>query len=164
MSGVYILASISQDTHLFAQRKGRVWVASSGGFDPLHIGHVRMFEAAKELGDVHIVIINNDNWLCKKKGANFMPEQERVELIRSLRSVDGIVLTQHSSDPYDMSVSNELRFLRPDIFVNGGDRKEHNTPEDMVCSELDIQMEFNVGVGGKIQSSSWLLEKYNAQV
>lgn len=145
----------------FSERRDRIWVASSGGFDPLHKGHIRMFEAAKSLGDIHIVIVNNDNWLCKKKGSNFMPEHERLEIILALRSVDGVVLTQHPKDPHDMSVSNELQFLRPNIFVNGGDRKDHNTPETQVCNQLGIQMEFNVGVGGKVQSSSWLLAEHN---
>lgn len=127
----------------------------------MHIGHIRMFEAAKKLGDIHIVIINNDNWLCKKKGANFIPQQERLEIVLALRSVDGVVLTDHPKNPTDMSVSNELRFLYPDIFVNGGDRKNYNTPETDVCNELNIHMEFNIGVGGKVQSSSWLLAGYN---
>ena len=159
MGNVCLIPTPTGVVQNFSKRKGRIWVASSGGFDPIHIGHIRMFEQAKQFGDVHIVIVNNDNWLCKKKGDNFMPQQERVEIILSLRSVDGVVLTQHSKDPSDMSVSNELRFLTPDIFVNGGDRKSNNTPENQVCEELGIQMKFNVGVGGKVQSSSWLLNK-----
>lgn len=134
-------------------------VAVSGGFDPLHIGHVRMFQNAKSLGDRLIVIVNNDNWLKKKKGYAFMPEAERKEIIESIKGVDEVVLTTHPKDPKDMSVSEDLRRIRPDIFANGGDRKPHNTPEDIVCKELGIDMVFNVGHGGKVQSSSWMIEK-----
>lgn len=161
MGNVCIIPTPTGDVQNFSERRNRIWVVSSGGFDPMHIGHIRMFEHAKKLGDTHIVIVNNDNWLCKKKGANFMPQQERIEIILALRSVDGVVLTAHPHNPHDMSVSNELRFLNPDIFVNGGDRKDHNTPETQVCNDLGISMEFNVGVGGKVQSSSWLLAGNN---
>lgn len=136
-----------------------ITVAVSGGFDPLHIGHVRMMEAAKALGDRLVVIINNDNWLKQKKGFAFMPQDERVELIRALACVDDVVLTGHSVDcAGDMSVADALRLLRPNIFANGGDRFSDNTPEHLVCTELGIEMVFNVGAGGKIQSSSWLIK------
>ena len=134
-------------------------IAVSGGFDPLHIGHVRMFEAAKELGDELVVIINNDNWITLKKGKAFMPEQERKELIEALRVVDRVVLTKHEKDTKDLSVCNALREVRPDIFANGGDRKVDNIPEVAVCKEIGCKMVFNVGIGGKIQSSSWLVNK-----
>ena len=159
MSNLCIIPSPTTDIHNFFERKNRIWVASSGGFDPLHAGHIRMLNQAKTMGDIHITIINNDNWLRKKKGINCMPENERAEIILSLYSVDGVVLTDHPKDPTDMSVSQALRFLRPNVFVNGGDRKTHNTPEDDVCQELGIHMEFNVGFGGKVQSSSWIITR-----
>lgn len=134
-------------------------VAVSGGFDPIHVGHVRMFEKAKKLGDKLIVIINNDNWLKQKKGLVFMPQKERKELISALKVVDEAVLTSHKSNPKDMSVCRELKRIKPDIFANGGDRKDDNVPEVQLCKELNIKMVFNVG-GGKIQSSSWLLKDY----
>ena len=137
-----------------------VWVAVSGGFDPVHIGHVRMFEEAKKLGDKLVVILNNDNWLVLKKGYSFMPEQERKELIEALRVVDKVVLTSHAKDAKDMSVADALRKIKPHIFANGGDRKSGNTPEGPVCVEIDCKMIFNIGRGGKIQSSSWLLAKH----
>ena len=133
-------------------------VAVSGGFDPIHIGHIRMFQEAKALGDELIVILNNDNWLHKKKGYVFMPEKERQEIIESIKGVDRVVLTEHSSDTNDMSVVSEVRKLKPDIFVNGGDRTNTNTPEMDVCREIDCEMVFGVGHGGKVQSSSWLVE------
>ena len=134
-------------------------VAVSGGFDPLHIGHVRMFEAAKKLGDKLVVIINNDNWIELKKGKAFMPEQERKELIEALRVVDDVVLTKHKPGTDDLSICEVLKEIKPDIFANGGDRKEDNIPEVAVCKEIGCEMVFNVGEGGKVQSSSWLVDK-----
>ncbi|HVN26429.1 MAG TPA: adenylyltransferase/cytidyltransferase family protein [Candidatus Paceibacterota bacterium] len=145
----------------------KVVVAVSGGFDPIHIGHVRMFEAAKALGDELVVILNNDNWIKKKKGYAFMSEQERKEVIEGLRAVDRVVLTKHESDPKDMSVVHMLAEIRPTIFANGGDRDEKNAADPAsslykdinACRELGIEMIFNLGRGGKVQSSSWLLDK-----
>jgi D-beta-D-heptose 7-phosphate kinase/D-beta-D-heptose 1-phosphate adenosyltransferase len=141
------------------RRKKAVTVAVSGGFDPIHIGHARMFEEAKKLGDRLIVILNNDNWLKKKKGYAFMPEQERAELIKHIRWVDDVVITSHPADPEDMSVVAELRLIKPTIFANGGDRKHDNIPEVPVCEEIGTEMVFGIGKGGKIQSSSWLVGK-----
>lgn len=131
-------------------------VAVSGGFDPVHIGHVRMFNEAKKLGDKLVVIVNNDNWLTKKKGYVFMPQEERKEVIEAFGAVDEVVFTGHGVNPTDMSVAEALRQVRPHVFANGGDRLDHNTPETDVCKEINCQMEFNVGAGGKVQSSSWL--------
>ena len=135
-------------------------VAVSGGFDPIHIGHVRLINEAKKLGDKLIVIVNNDNWLKKKKGYTFMSEDDRVEIIRNLKAVDEVVLTKHEENTEDMSVCLELEEIKPDIFANGGDRKENNIPEYALCEKLGIQMVFNVG-GEKLRSSSELVEKNN---
>jgi len=136
-------------------------VAISGGFDPLHIGHVEMMKEAKELGDKLVVIVNNDNWLKKKKGTNFMPEQERKAIVESIRWVDEVILTSHPENPTDMSVCAELEKLKPDIFANGGDRKPEGDPipEVELCNKLGIELAYNVGHSGKIQSSSWLIKK-----
>lgn len=139
--------------------KKQIVVAVSGGFDPIHPGHVRMFRDAKQLGDKLIVIINNDNWLQKKKKFVFMNQKERKEVIESIKYVDEVVISKHKHDPEDMSVTEELRRLKPDIFANGGDRTKKNVPEDAVCKRLGIKMIFNVGVGGKIQSSSELVDR-----
>lgn len=134
-------------------------VAVSGGFDPIHIGHVRLFNDAKKLGTWLIVIVNNDNWLHKKKGYVFMPEVERKEIIESFRAVNQVILSSHAKDPKDMSVSQELSQIRPQVFANGGDRGPGTIPEDSVCAAINCEMVFNIGVGEKIQSSSWLVEK-----
>lgn len=141
-------------------RKTPIIVAVSGGFDPIHIGHVRMFKEAKKLGDKLVVILNNDNWLKKKKGYIFMPQRERVEVIKAIVSVGGVILTKHPRNPKDMSVCRELEELKPHIFANGGDRKLDNIPEVKVCDAMGCKMVFNVGRGGKVQSSSWLLMNY----
>lgn len=140
------------------RKKGVRWVAVSGGFDPLHIGHVRMFKGALRLGDKLVVIINNDSWLRAKKGFAFMPQKERAELIQAFPFVDKVVLTDHKKDDPDMSVARTLAKLRPAIFANGGDRFSKNTPEAAVCRRLGIKAVFNVGQGGKVQSSSWMVE------
>lgn len=141
-------------------KRKKIVVAVSGGFDPPHIGHARMFREAKALGDELVVILNNDNWLRKKKGFVFMPEEERKELLEHFKYVDRVVLTRHEPDPEDMSVNHILEELRPDIFANGGDRTKENIPEVAVCDAIGCKMVFNVGEGGKVQSSSWLLENF----
>jgi len=132
-------------------------VAVSGGFDPIHIGHVRLINSAKELGDKLIVIINNDNWLKQKKKYAFMKQEDRVEIIKNLKAVDEVILTSHEENTTDMSVCKELEKIKPDIFANGGDRKEDNIPEYDLCNRLGIEMVFNVG-GEKLRSSSDLVK------
>ncbi|MBI4142963.1 adenylyltransferase/cytidyltransferase family protein [Candidatus Uhrbacteria bacterium] len=134
-----------------------ITVSVSGGFDPLHIGHVRMFAEARALGDRLVVILNNDHWLRQKKGNAFMPEQERKEIIEHIRGVDEVILTSHGPNPTDRSVCAEIERIRPNIFANGGDRFMDNTPEVAVCDRIGCRMVFNIGHGGKVQSSSWLL-------
>lgn len=134
-------------------------VAVSGGFDPVHPGHIRLFKEAKGLGDKLVVILNNDNWLVAKKKFNFMHEKERREVIEAIRYVDEVVITRHPKNTEDMSVCESLARIKPDIFANGGDRKADNIPEYDLCRKLGIKMVFNVGEGGKVQSSSSLVDK-----
>jgi len=131
-------------------------VAVSGGFDPIHIGHVRMIREAAELGDELVVIANNDHWLRAKKGSAFMPESERKEILESIKGVTRVVMTSHKQNDPDRSVCETLREVRPDIFANGGDRFADNIPEAILARELGIELVFGVGRGGKVQSSSWL--------
>lgn len=138
----------------------QIVVAVSGGMDPVHIGHVRLIQAARKLGDKLVVILNNDNWLKKKKSHIFMHQNERKEIIESIKGVDEVILTSHKPNPDDMSVSKELMEIKPDIFANGGDITPTNIPEAPTCKKIGCEMVFNVGQGGKVQSSSWLLAKY----
>ena len=105
-----------------AQNKKQIVVAVSGGMDPIHIGHIRLIQDAKKLGDKLVVILNNDNWLKKKKSLIFMHQNERKEIIEAIKGVDEVILTDHGPNPQDMSVSKELAKIKPDIFANGGDR------------------------------------------
>ncbi len=143
------------------KNKKEIIIAVSGGFDPIHIGHVRMFREAKKLGNKLVIILNNDNWLKKKKTHIFMNQNERKEILEALEGVDRVIITGHPKNPKDMSVCRELLEIKPDIFANGGDRKaEKDILEAETCKRIGCQMVFNVGWGGKIQSSSWLLAKY----
>jgi D-beta-D-heptose 7-phosphate kinase/D-beta-D-heptose 1-phosphate adenosyltransferase len=126
-------------------------ICVSGGFDPVHVGHLRMMQEAAAYGDV-IVIVNSDKWLMRKKGYIFMPFKERCEILEGL---DCVTVTSHVAD-FDNTVCEALQRLRPDYFANGGDRKTDNTPEMEVCSKLGIELLWNIG-GGKIQSSSTLV-------
>ncbi|MEK7499661.1 MAG: adenylyltransferase/cytidyltransferase family protein, partial [Patescibacteria group bacterium] len=94
-------------------------VAVSGGFDPIHVGHLRMLQEARALGDRLVVIINNDHWLMKKKGFVFMPQEERAEIIAAFPFVDEVVLTGHAENDEDRSICRELEALKPDVFANG---------------------------------------------
>ncbi len=152
-------------------RKKEVVVAVSGGFDPIHPGHIRLIHEAKKLGTKLVVILNNDNWLKQKKGKPFMNEKERKEVIEALRDVDKVVLTNHRPGAKDMSVSATLAKIKPDVFANGGDRDKKNSVDPKsslytdinTCKKINCDMVFNIGKGGKIQSSSWLLANYAAQ-
>ena len=135
-------------------------VIVSGGFDPIHIGHTRMINEAKKLGDKLIVILNNDNWLINKKGFKFMCEEDRKEILMNLKNVDAVILTSHKLGDNDMSICKELELIKPDISANGGDRFANNIPEYKLCKQLGIQMVFNVG-GGKIRSSSKMVTNEN---
>lgn len=135
------------------EKKIKKLIAVSGGFDPLHVGHVRMITEAAKHGDV-LVIANSDEWLMRKKGYVFMTFEERSEIIESIKGVLGVA----EADDKDDTVCKSLITLRPDIFANGGDRKGNNTPEVALCKKLGIELMWNIG-GGKIQSSSTLVEK-----
>jgi len=150
------------------KKKAKVVVAVSGGFDPLHIGHIRMFQEAKKMGDKLVVIINNDNWFKVKGKPVFMSAKERKEIIEALGCVDEVFISKHKKNTKDISVCKELAEIKPNIFANGGDRKPEDndlpSAEYKVCKELGIRMVFNVGHGGKIRSSSELLKEYSKKI
>ena len=133
-------------------------VAVSGGFDPIHVGHVRMIRAAAKYGEV-IVIANSDAWLKRKKGYVFMPFDERAEILMSIKGVAEV----HEAIDNDNTVSESLEIIAPDYFANGGDRKSNNTPEMDACDRLGIEMLWNIG-GEKMQSSSDLVKRTRANV
>jgi len=143
-------------------------VAVSGGFNPLHIGHIRYMQEAKKLGDKLVVILNNDNWFNIKGKPVFMSHHERKEIIEALECVDEVVISGHRKNTKDISVAKELLKIKPHIFANGGDRKPEDvdipSSEYKVCKELGIEIVFNVGKGGKIRSSSELLKAYSKKI
>jgi D-beta-D-heptose 7-phosphate kinase/D-beta-D-heptose 1-phosphate adenosyltransferase len=140
-------------------------VVVSGGFDPIHSGHINLLNAARALGDKLVVGVNSDEWLQRKKGRAFMPFEERVNIIKNLKMVDDA----YGFDDSDGSANDAIRWaLRrwPDayiIFANGGDRNEGNIPE-MIGYEGQDQIDFAFGVGGdfKANSSSWILNEWKS--
>lgn len=138
-------------------------VLVTGGFDPLHSGHIEYFKAARELGDVLVVGINSDNWLVRKKGRPFMPWSERNTIVANLGVVDA-TLAFDDSDGSARDAIVRVRQMYPDatiIFANGGDRNKDNIPE---MSLVGSKLEFVFGVGGenKANSSSWILEEWKS--
>ena len=131
----------------------RPTIMVSGGFDPVHAGHIRMIRAAAEYGDV-IVIANSDAWLHDKKGFVFMDFNQRAEILNSIK---GVILVD-SVDDSDGTVCEAIRRLRPTFFANGGDRGKHNTPEQNVCDELGIEMLWSIGGDEKVAASSDLVK------
>jgi cytidyltransferase-like protein len=126
-------------------------VCTSGYFNPVHIGHIRLFEEAKSLGDRLIVIVNNDKQVIHKGAKVFMDEKERCAIIRALKCVDEVILSIDD----DKTICKTIEFVCPNIFAKGGDSTPDNVPEKNVCERLDIKIIYGVG-GNKIQSSSWL--------
>ena len=123
-------------------------VAVSGYFDPIHVGHLEYLKMAKSLGDKLVVIINSDYQASLKKGKSFMPEQDRLEIVKALRCVDEVFL----SIDKDKSVCKSLEHLKPDIFANGGDRSLEEIAETAVMKKSNIEMVD--GLGEKIRRSS----------
>ena len=129
-------------------------VMCSGGFDPLHVGHLNYLREAGKLGTIKVAL-NSDAWLIRKKGYCFMPWQGRAQIVGALYCVLGAV---YSVDDTDDTVCSALWHFKPDIFANGGDRAEANPAEHVICVELNIKELFNVG-GDKIASSSDLVKE-----
>jgi len=136
-------------------------VLVTGGFDPLHSGHIEYFKAAKELGDKLIVGINSDEWLTRKKGQPFMPWNERASIVENLSMVD-TVITFGDHDDSAVEAILKVRVMYPDAhitFANGGDRNRDNIPE-MNVVDTNISFAFSVGGSNKQNSSSWILQEW----
>jgi len=136
-------------------------VVVSGGFDPIHSGHIQLIKSARQLGDQLIVGINSDEWLARKKGRAFMPWQERLSVLNNLKPVDE-VYTFDDEDGTACHLLQQVRAHYPNdkiIFANGGDRTQDNIPEMSVPG-----VEFAFGIGGedKANSSSWILQEWKA--
>lgn len=140
-------------------------VLITGGFDPIHSGHINYVKEAKKLGDVLIVGANSDAWLRRKKGQEFMPWEERANILSAIKDVDRVI----NFDDTDGSAKDAIRKVRSIyphdkiVFANGGDRTKTNIPEMDVLEEM-LHLEFVFGVGGehKMNSSSWILQEWKA--
>mgnify|MGYP000173666779 CR=1 FL=1 len=135
-------------------------VLVSGGFDPIHSGHIEYFKSAKEYGDKLIVALNSDNWLEKKKGKYFMPFHERKVIVESILYVDGVIDFIDDEKGSCINALEKIKNIYPNdeiYFANGGDRNNKNIPE---MSVEGINFIFSVGGDNKMNSSSWILSKW----
>lgn len=135
----------------------------SGGFDPIHEGHIEMIKASAAASDGVVVLLNSDEWLCRKKGKNFYTIKTRRTILENIKGVIDVI----EFDDADNSASDGLRLARqkyPDVhlvFANGGDRGKDNIPEIPTCQKFKIDLAFGVGGDYKANSSSWILKKWN---
>ena len=137
-------------------------VLVTGGFDPLHSGHIAYLTAAKKLGDKLVVGINSDEWLTRKKGKPFMPLRERISIISALSVVDDVLTWDDNDDSACGAIFKLMStsgYGQDIIFANGGDRTKENIPE-MTTFQDSVEFVFGVGGEDKKNSSSWILEEY----
>ncbi len=155
-------------TYLSENKNQRPIYMTSGGFDPLHVGHVRCITGTYDLAsnkDIHswqmkgivVVVVNADSFLIRKKGYAFMPIEERMEIIDAIEGVDFVVPWETDGD---QTVCDAIEILKPTYFTKGGDRFDASTiPEWNICKKVGCEIITGVGKGGKIQSSSELIER-----
>ena len=137
-------------------------VLVTGGFDPLHSGHIEYFRAARQLGDQLIVGLNSDAWLARKKGQPFMPLEERRKIVGSLKDVTATVIYNDDDNSSCGAIEELLKHLGHNdelIFANGGDRTKENIPE-MRITDSRVKFVFSVGGDNKMNSSSWILREW----
>ncbi len=159
-------------TFLLERSNQRPIYMTSGGFDPLHVGHVKCIQETVKLANdprkhssnlrgLVVVVVNADSFLKRKKGYAFMPLSERMEIINALAGVDFVVPWETDGD---QTVIGALSILKPQYFTKGGDRFDASTiPEWNICQEIGCEIITGVGAGGKIQSSSELVRRAYAQ-
>lgn len=137
----------------------------SGGFDPLHEGHISMIKASKERSDGVIILLNSDEWLIRKKGKNFLDFKTRLCICQNIKGV----IDTFGFDDADNSACDGIKKARlkyPDaelVFANGGDRTKDNIPEGETAKKYNIALEFGVGGENKENSSSWILDKWKSK-
>lgn len=133
-------------------------VLTSGGFDVCHVGHLRLFQASRKLGETLVVVVNGDDFLKRKKGRVVMPLAERMEIVAGFACVDHVVAWNGDTQ----FVDGAIYALKPDILTKGGDRTAATMAQCELDACQDVGCEVVYGVGGeKVQSSSWLTEKLN---
>ena len=150
------------------QLRGRLmktYYIVSGGFDPIHEGHIEMIKAGAAASDGVILLLNSDAWLCRKKGKNFMNYNTRRVICENLKGVIDVLAFNDD----DNSASDGIRRAREKyadcnlVFANGGDRTKDNIPESAICKELNVSLAFGVGGENKANSSSWILDNWKKQ-
>ncbi len=142
-------------------------VLVTGGFDPLHSGHIEYFKEARKLGSKLIVGVNSDEWLARKKGRHFMPFNDRVAIIKELSIVDKVIGFDDTDDSACQAIFHTLSTHGSGtkvIFANGGDRTNFTTPEYKIYGDMPY-VDFAFGIGGtnKMNSSSWILDEWKTQ-
>lgn len=137
----------------FARKRGAV-ICLSGGFDPLHYGHVRIIQGARHFGRL-VIILNSDEWLIKRKSYVLMPWEQRKEILLAMKGVDEVVAVDDS----DGTVCKALEEIKPTVFGNGGLRTRWNTPERELCMKLGIRLVYGIGGGERDQITLNLREK-----
>jgi len=140
-------------------------VLVTGGFDPLHSGHIEYFKEAKKLGSKLIVGVNSDNWLTRKKGRPFMPFEERCAIIKELACVDKVIGFDDSDDTACAAIFHTMSTnIGTVMFANGGDRTDYTTPEGKIYgNHPNVEFVFGVGGENKANSSSWILDEWKTQ-
>ena len=139
-------------------------VLVTGGFDPIHSGHIAYFKSAKAIAPLSplAVGLNSDQWLTNKKGKPFMPMEERISIVRELKMVDVVIEYDDSDGTSNRAIEQLLEIYDKVIFANGGDRHNENVPEYKFYKDDDrVIYRWGVGGVGKKQSSSWLLDEWD---
>ena len=133
----------------------------SGGFDPIHSGHIAMIEEASKYGDI-VVLLNSDKWLINKKGKFFLPFEERKTIMLALRNIiDVIDFNDDDKSCIDGIKKAISKYPSHKIkFANGGDRNDKTTPETDFCIKNNVETLWEIGGNYKKNSSSWILEKW----
>ena len=134
----------------------------SGGFDPIHSGHIKLINDANKYGDV-VVLLNSDPWLRNKKGKEFLPFSERKIIMQNIKGVLEVIEFNDSDNTCVDGIKKAKLLFKDRIikFANGGDRNNNTTPEKKFCDENNIETLFGIGGNDKSNSSSWILKKWN---
>ena len=133
----------------------------SGGFDPIHSGHLKLINDANKYGDV-VVLLNSDAWLRNKKGKEFLPFNERKIIMQNIKGVIDVIEFDDSDKTCVDGIQKAKSFFKNNVikFANGGDRKNNTTPEKEYCDKNNIETLFGIGGNNKSNSSSWILKKW----